>query len=233
MVLVATARALKMHGGVAKDYLKGENVGAIITGLGNLQKHIENIKKFGLPVVVSLNRFHDDTDDEIKTVMDFCKDMKVECSLCEVWEHGGDGGVDLAQKVADIIDKGDNSHFRFLYDNDMSIRAKISTLAVEIYGADGVLYSKNASRRIDYLEEKGYGNLPICIAKTQYSLSDDPSLMNRPSGFKISVGDISLSAGAGFLVVHTGEIMIMPGLPKKPAALNIDITDDGVITGLF
>ncbi len=233
VVLVATARALKMHGGVAKDYLKDENVGAVKTGLANLQKHIENIKKFGLPVVVSLNRFHDDTDTEIQTVLDFCRDMKVECSLCEVWEHGGDGGIDLAQKVAAIIEKGDNSHFRFLYDNDMSIRAKISTLAVEIYGADGVLYSKNAARRIDYLEEKGYGNLPICIAKTQYSLSDDHTLMNRPSGFKISVGDVSLSAGAGFLVVHTGEIMIMPGLPKKPAALNIDITDDGVITGLF
>lgn len=233
VVLVATARALKMHGGVAKTYLKGENVGAVKTGLANLQKHIENIKKFGLPVVVSLNRFHDDTDEEIKTVMDFCKDMKVECSLCEVWEHGGEGGIDLAQKVSAIIDKCENTHFRFLYDNDMSIRAKISTLAVEIYGADGVLYSKNAARRIDYLEEKGYGNLPICIAKTQYSLSDDHTLMNRPSGFKISVGDVSLSAGAGFLVVHTGEIMIMPGLPKKPAALSIDITDDGVITGLF
>ncbi len=233
VVLVATARALKMHGGVAKTYLKAENVGAVKTGLANLQKHIENIRKFGLPVVVSLNRFHDDTQAEIDAVMDFCKKMKVECSLCEVWEHGGDGGIDLAQKVSDVIDKGESSHFRFLYDNDMSIRAKISTLAVEIYGADGVLYSKNAVRRIDYLEEKGYGNLPICIAKTQYSLSDDPSLMNRPSGFKISVGDISLSAGAGFLVVHTGEIMIMPGLPKKPAALSIDITDDGVITGLF
>ncbi len=233
VVLVATARALKMHGGVAKAYLKTENIGAIKTGLANLQKHIENIKKFGLPVVVSLNRFHDDSDAEIQTVIDFCKKKKVECSLCEVWEHGGEGGVDLAQKVSNIIDKGENSHFRFLYDNDMSIRAKIATLAVEIYGADGVLYSKNASRRIDYLEEKGYGNLPICMAKTQYSLSDDQTLMNRPSGFKISVGDISLSAGAGFLVVHTGEIMIMPGLPKSPAALNIDITDDGVITGLF
>lgn len=233
VVLVATARALKMHGGVAKNYLKGENIGAIKTGLANLQKHIENIKKFGLPVVVSLNRFHEDTDGEIQTILDFCKDMKVESSLCEVWENGGDGGIDLAKKVSDTIDNCDNSHFRFLYDSDMSIRAKIATLAVEIYGADGVLYSKNAARRIDYLEEKGYGNLPICVAKTQYSLSDDPTLMNRPSGFKISVGDVSLSAGAGFLVVHTGEIMIMPGLPKKPAALSIDVTDDGIITGLF
>jgi len=233
VVLVATARALKMHGGVAKTYLKDENVGAVKTGLANLQKHIENIRKFGLPVVVALNIFHEDTDAELKTIEEFCKEMKVEFSFSEVWEKGGEGGIDLAQKVSAVIEKDESTHFRFLYDNDMSIRAKISTLAVEIYGADGVLYSKNAVRRIEYLEEKGYGNLPICIAKTQYSLSDDPALMNRPSGFKISVGDVSLSAGAGFLVVHTGEIMIMPGLPKKPAALNIDITDDGVITGLF
>ncbi len=233
VVLVATARALKMHGGVAKPYLKAENVGAIKTGLANLQKHIENIKKFGLPVVVALNSFHDDTEEEIKTIENFCRDMKVAYSLSEVWENGGEGGIDLAQKVVEIIDNSDNSHFRFLYDTDMSVRAKIAALAVEIYGADGVLYSKNAARRIDYLEEKGYGNLPICVAKTQYSLSDDQTLMNRPSGFKISVGDVTLSAGAGFLVVHTGEIMIMPGLPKKPAALDIDVTDEGVITGLF
>ncbi len=233
VVLVATARALKMHGGVAKNYLKGENVGAIQTGLANLGKHIENIKKFGLPVVVALNSFHEDTEAELKTIEDFCRDMKVVFSHSEVWEQGGEGGVDLARKVSAIIEKNKKSHFRFLYDNDMSIRAKISTLAVEIYGADGVLYSKNAARRIDYLEDKGYGNLPICVAKTQYSLSDDQTLMNRPSGFKISVNDVTLSAGAGFLVVHTGEIMIMPGLPKKPAALSIDITDDGLITGLF
>lgn len=233
VVLVATARALKMHGGVAKQYLKDENVGAVKSGLANLKKHIENIRKFGLSVIVALNRFPDDTQEELDTILEFCASMKVECSLSEVWEKGGEGGIDLAQKVVAIIDKKKKSNFRFLYDTDMSIKAKISTLAVEIYGADGVLYSKNALRMIDYLTEKGYGNLPICIAKTQYSLSDDPSLMNRPVGFKISVGDVTLSAGAGFLVVHTGEIMIMPGLPKKPAALSIDITDDGKITGLF
>lgn len=233
VVLVATARALKMHGGVAKTYLKTENVGAIKTGLANLYKHIENIRKFGLPVVVAVNRFPDDTEDELAVISDFCHEVNVEWSLSEVWEKGGEGGVDLAHKVADSVENGDKHHFRFLYDNDMSIKAKISTLAVEIYGADGVDYSKDAARTIDYLTEKGYGNLPICIAKTQYSLSDDPSLMNRPSGFKISVGSVSLSAGAGFLVVHTGEIMTMPGLPKRPAALDIDVTDEGIITGLF
>ncbi len=233
VVLVATARALKMHGGVAKQYLKGENVGAVKSGLANLKKHIDNIRKFGLPVVVALNRFPDDTQEELDTILEFCASVKAECSLSEVWEHGGEGGIDLAEKITAIIDKKRKSNFRFLYDTDMSIKAKISTLALEIYGADGVLYSKNALRMIDYLTEKGYVNLPICMAKTQYSLSDDPSLMNRPTGFKISVGDVTLSAGAGFLVVHTGEIMIMPGLPKKPAALVIDVTDEGKITGLF
>lgn len=233
VVLVATARALKMHGGVAKQYLKGENVGAVKSGLANLKKHIENVRKFGLPVVVAVNRFPDDTQEELDAIIEFCASMKAECSLSEVWEKGGEGGIDLAQKVTAIIDKKKKSNFRFLYDTDMSIKAKISTVAVEIYGADGVLYSKQAQRMIDYLTEKGYGNLPICMAKTQYSLSDDASLMNRPTGFKITVGDVTLSAGAGFLVVHTGEIMIMPGLPKKPAALSIDITDDGKITGLF
>jgi formate--tetrahydrofolate ligase len=233
VVLVATIRALKMHGGVEKTSLKSENIPALKTGLSNLQKHIENIKKFGLPVVVSLNRFTDDTDGEIKTVMDFCKEMNTECSLCEVWENGGEGGIDLAGKVSNIIEKNTKSDFKFLYDVNTSIKDKISTIATEIYGADGVVYAANAAKRIDYLEAKGYGKLPICVAKTQYSLSDNPALKNRPSGFKISVEDVSLSAGAGFLVVLTGEIMTMPGLPKKPAALDIDITDSGVITGLF
>ncbi|MCL2154354.1 MAG: formate--tetrahydrofolate ligase [Leptospirales bacterium] len=233
IVLVATIRALKMHGGVEKASLKNENIPALKTGLSNLQKHIENIKKYGLPVVVSLNRFTDDTDGEIKTVIDFCKEMAAECSLCEVWENGGEGGIDLAQKVSNIIEKKDKSEFKFLYDVNIPIKDKISTIATEIYGADGVVYGKNAAKRIDYLEAKGYGKLPICIAKTQYSLSDNPSLLNRPTGFKISVEDVSLSAGAGFLVVITGDIMTMPGLPKKPAALDIDITDSGVITGLF
>jgi formate--tetrahydrofolate ligase len=233
IVIVATIRALKMHGGVAKTSLKSENLSALNTGLANLQKHIENIKKFGLPVVVSLNRFTDDTNAEIQAVMNFCEEMRTECSLCEVWEHGGYGGIDLAQKVSDIIERNGKSDFKFIYDVDAGIKEKISTIAAEIYGADGVVYSKSAENRIKYLEANGFGKLPICIAKTQYSLSDNPALLNRPAGFKISVEDVSLSAGAGFLVVITGDIMIMPGLPKKPAALDIDITDDGIITGLF
>jgi len=233
VVLVTTARALKMHGGVAKQHLRAGNAGAVKSGLANLKKHIENVRKFGLPVVVALNRFPDDTQDELDAILEFCASMKAECSLSEVWAKGGEGGIDLAQKVVAIVEKKKKPDFRFLYDTDMPIKEKISTVAVEIYGADGVVYSKQALRMIDYLTEKGYGKLPVCMAKTQYSLSDDPTQMNRPTGFKITVGDVTLSAGAGFLVVHTGEIMIMPGLPKNPAALVIDITDDGRITGLF
>ena len=233
VVIVATARALKMHGGVAKTGLKTENIGAVKTGLANLEKHIENVGKFGLPVIVALNRFPDDTEDELQAVADFCAERNIEYSLSEVWENGGDGGIDLARKVSGIIDRNETSNFRCLYDTDTTIEEKISLLAREIYGAKGVQYSKNALKRIEYLTGKGYGGLPICVAKTQYSLSDDPSLQNRPSGFSVFVADITLSAGAGFLVVHTGDIMTMPGLPRHPAALNIDITDDGDILGLF
>jgi len=233
VVIVATARALKMHGGVAKTGLKTENIGAVKTGLANLEKHIENVGKFGLPVIVALNRFPDDTEDELQAVADFCAERNIEYSLSEVWENGGDGGIDLARKVSGIIDRNETSNFRCLYDTDTTIEEKISLLAREIYGAKGVQYSKNALKRIEYLTGKGYGGLPICVAKTQYSLSDDPSLQNRPTGFSVFVADITLSAGAGFLVVHTGDIMTMPGLPRHPAALNIDITDDGDILGLF
>lgn len=233
VVIVATARALKMHGGVAKADLKSENVGALKNGLGNLEKHIENIGKFGLPVVVALNRFPDDTGDELGVIADFCRDINVELSISEVWEKGGDGGIDLARKVSGIIDDAPAPDFRFLYETGMTIQEKISVLAGEIYGAAGVQYSKKALKRIEYLNDKGYGSLPICVAKTQYSLSDDPALINRPSGFLIFVADISLSAGAGFLVVHTGDIMTMPGLPVRPAALDIDITENGDIRGLF
>ncbi|HPQ54514.1 MAG TPA: formate--tetrahydrofolate ligase [Spirochaetota bacterium] len=233
VVIVATARALKMHGGVAKTGLKTENIGAVKTGLANLEKHIENVGKFGLPVIVALNRFPDDTEDELQAVADFCAERNIEYSLSEVWENGGDGGIDLAHKVSGIIDRNETSNFRCLYDTDTTIEEKISLLAREIYGAKGVQYSKNALKRIEYLTGKGYGGLPICVAKTQYSLSDDPSLQNRPTGFSVFVADITLSAGAGFLVVHTGDIMTMPGLPRHPAALNIDITDDGDILGLF
>jgi formate--tetrahydrofolate ligase len=233
VVIVATARALKMHGGVAKADLKSENVEALKTGLANLEKHIENVGKFGLPVVVALNRFPDDTGDELQAIADFCRDIHVELSLSEVWEKGGEGGIDLARKVSGIIDAMAVSDFRFLYETAMTIQDKISVLAREIYGAAGVQYSKNALKRIEYLTAKGFGALPICVAKTQYSLSDDPALINRPSGFLIFVDDITLSAGAGFLVVHTGNIMTMPGLPRRPAALDIDISDDGDIRGLF
>lgn len=233
VVMVATARALKMHGGVLKSDLKKENVDAVKRGLANLEKHIENIGKFGLPVVVALNRFPDDTRDELEAIAGFCERKGVEFSLSEVWEKGGEGGMDLAQKVAEIIEKGPAPDFKYLYDTQMSIRDKIEVLAREMYGADGVQYSKSALKRIEYFTAKGYGDLPICVAKTQYSLSDDPALMNRPTGFSITVADVTLSAGAGFLVVHTGDILTMPGLPRRPAALDIDITDDGEIRGLF
>ncbi len=232
VVMVATARALKMHGGVLKSDLKKENVDAVRRGLANLEKHIENIGKFGLPVVVALNRFPDDTRDELEAIAGFCERKGVEFSLSEVWEKGGEGGMDLAQKVAEIIEKGPAPDFKYLYDTQMSIRDKIEVLAREMYGADGVQYSKSALKRIEYFTAKGYGDLPICVAKTQYSLSDDPALMNRPTGFSITVADVTLSAGAGFLVVHTGDILTMPGLPRHPAALDIDISDDGEIRGL-
>lgn len=233
VVMVATARALKMHGGVLKSDLKKENVDAVKRGLANLEKHIENIGKFGLPVVVALNRFPDDTRDELEAIAGFCERKGVEFSLSEVWEKGGEGGIDLARKVAEIIEKGPAPDFKYLYDTQMSIQDKIEVLAREMYGADGVQYSKSALKRIEYFTAKGYGGLPICVAKTQYSLSDDPALINRPSGFSITVADVTLSAGAGFLVVHTGDILTMPGLPRRPAALDIDITDDGEIRGLF
>lgn len=233
VVMVATARALKMHGGVLKSELKNENVDAVKRGLANLEKHIENIGKFGLPVVVALNRFPDDTRDELEAIAGFCERKGVEFSLSEVWEKGGEGGMDLAQKIIEIIEKGPAPDFRYLYDTHMSVQDKIEVLAREMYGADGVQYSKSALKRIEYFTAKGYGALPICVAKTQYSLSDDPALMNRPSGFSITVADVTLSAGAGFLVVHTGDILTMPGLPRHPAALDIDITDDGEIRGLF
>lgn len=232
IVLVATSRALKMHGGVSKSHLKEENISAVKLGLTNLQKHIENMRKFAVPVVVALNRFPDDTETELQTISDFCKSMNVAYSLSEVWEHGGQGGIDLAQKVSEIVDQNKSNPFKYLYETQQSIKNKIAIVAKEIYGADGVEYSKEAEKKIKLLEAKGYGQLPICVAKTQYSFSDDPSLINRPTGFHIHVNQISLSAGAGFVVVQTGEIMLMPGLPKVPAAFDIDITDEGVITGL-
>lgn len=233
VVLVATVRALKMHGGMAKTDLKKENLDALSKGMENLEKHLENIDKFNLPVVVAINRFPDDTAAELKVISDFCTEKKVEFSLSEVWEKGGEGGEDLAQKVATIVDSNRDNNFQYLYELDLSIKDKIETIATELYGADGVTYSGAALKKIDGFIAKGYGKLPVCIAKTQASLSDDPLLVGRPRNYNITVRDVTLSAGAGFLVVHTGEIMTMPGLPKRPAAQDIDVDDNGVITGLF
>ena len=233
VVLVATARALKMHGGVVKTDLKKENSAALAKGMENLEKHLENIEKFGLPVVVAINRFPDDTEAELKVISDFCVERNVEFSLSEVWAKGGKGGEDLAEKVAAIVDGSINNNFKYLYELEMPIKGKIETIATEIYGADGVAYSAVALKKIDDFTAKGYGTLPVCIAKTQASLSDNPLLVGRPRDYKVAVRDVTLSAGAGFLVVHTGDIMTMPGLPKRPAAENIDVDDNGVITGLF
>ena len=233
VVLVATARALKMHGGVAKNDLKKENTAALEKGLENLEKHLENIHKFGLPLVVAINRFPDDTDAELKVISDFCAGKNVEFSLSEVWAKGGEGGEDLARKVAAIVENGNKKDFNYIYPLDIPIREKIEILATEIYGADGVTFSSPALKKIDDYTAKGYADLPVCTAKTQASLSDDPLLVGRPRNYKIAVRDVTLAAGAGFLIVHTGEIMTMPGLPKRPAAEDIDVDDEGRIIGLF
>jgi len=231
-VIVATVRALKYNGGVAKADLDAENIDALSKGIVNLGKHIENIKKFGLPVVVTLNRFVSDTDAEIEYVKKYCEDMGVKLTLSEVWAKGGEGGIPLAEEVLRILDS-EESHYAPIYDAELPIKEKMATLAREIYGADGVVYSKEAENAIAKIEAMGYGNLPVCVAKTQYSLSDDPTLLGRPSGFKMNIREVYVSAGAGFVVMISGSIMTMPGLPKSPAAERIDIDDNGDITGLF
>jgi len=231
VVIVATVRALKMHGGVSKTELAAENIAALEKGFENLRKHIENIKKFGLPAVVSINKFSTDTDAEIARLLELCRLEGVEASICEVWEKGGEGGIDLAQKVIEACEKENNFHF--LYDVNDSIKAKIEKIAKEIYGAKGVVYTAKAEKEIQRLEELGLDKYPICMAKTQYSLSDNPELIGRPQGFDITVKEVRVSAGAGFIVALTGDIMVMPGLPKVPAAEKIDIDENGVITGLF
>ncbi|HHY77130.1 MAG TPA: formate--tetrahydrofolate ligase [Clostridiales bacterium] len=231
VVIVATVRALKMHGGVSKTELAAENIAALEKGFENLKKHIENIKKFGLPAVVSINKFSTDTDAEISRLMELCRLEGVEASICEVWEKGGEGGIDLAQKVIEACEKENNFHF--LYDVNDSIKAKIEKIAKQIYGAKGVVYTAKAEKEIQRLEELGLDKYPICMAKTQYSLSDNPELIGRPEGFDITVKEVRVSAGAGFIVALTGDIMVMPGLPKVPAAEKIDIDENGVITGLF
>ena len=231
-VIVATVRALKMHGGVPKTELKTPNVEAVKKGLVNLEKHIENVKKFGVPCVVAINIFAQDTAEELEAVREHCAKHGVNVALSDVFAKGGEGGIDLAKEVIALADSGE-SKFAPIYPLEMSLKGKIETIAKEIYGADGVNYTKEADKDLKEFEELGYGNLPICMAKTQYSFSDDPALLGRPSGFKITIRNCRIAAGAGFIVVLTGDVMTMPGLPKVPAAEKIDVTDDGVISGLF
>lgn len=232
VVLVATIRALKYNGGVPKDELSSENLDALKAGIVNLEKHIENLHKFGVPVVVTLNSFVTDTKAETDFVEQFCKERGCEFALSEVWEKGGEGGIDLANKVLETIEHKE-SNFKVLYDDSLSLKEKIETVAKEIYGADGVTYSQAAERELKRITDLGMGDFPVCMAKTQYSLSDDAKKLGRPSGFKINVREVYASAGAGFVVAVNGSIMTMPGLSKKPAAYGIDVDDNGVITGLF
>jgi len=232
VVLVATARALKYNGGVLKAELSKENLEALKSGIVNLEKHIENLQKFGVPVVVSLNRFVTDTDAELSYIKNFCESRNCEFSLCEVWEKGGEGGLDLAKKVLATMETK-KSHYKPLYDITLSIKEKIETIAKEIYGADGVNYDPVAESAIKTIEALGYKELPICMAKNQYSLSDDATKLGRPTDFTINIREVYVSAGAGFVVAITGTVMTMPGLPKVPAAEGIDVDEDGRITGLF
>lgn len=232
VVLVATVRALKYNGGVPKDQLSHENLEALEKGIVNLEKHIENLQKYGVPVVVTLNSFLTDTKAEIAFVEKFCKDRGCEFAISEVWEKGGEGGIALAEKVLETL-SAKESHFRVLYDDQQPLAAKIETIAKEIYGADGVVFSAAVSKELKHLTELGFGNLPVCMAKTQYSLSDDAALLGRPENFTVNVREVYISAGAGFVVAITGAIMTMPGLPKKPAADSIDVDESGKITGLF
>ena len=232
VVIVATVRALKYNGGVKKPDLKEENVDALKKGLVNLQKHIENMQSFGAPVVVAINRFDTDTEAELNTVTSLCNEWGAECSLREVFAKGSEGGIDLAQKVLLAIDNNESS-YNTVYDVNDSIKDKINAIVTKIYGGSGVEYSNKANKQIARLEELELDKKPICIAKTQYSLSDNPALLGRPEGFTITVSNVRISNGAGFIVVETGDIMVMPGLPKMPSAEKIDVDNDGMISGLF
>ncbi|MEG0355148.1 MAG: formate--tetrahydrofolate ligase [Lachnospiraceae bacterium] len=232
VVLVATIRALKYNGGVAKADLNQENLDALKKGIVNLEKHIENIHKYGVPVVVTLNAFTADTDAEIAFVRTFCEERNCEFAVSQVWEKGGEGGISLAQKVLDTLENKE-SKFHPLYENSASLREKIEKISTEIYGADCVEYSATAEKQLDKIEKMGFGEFPICMAKNQYSLSDDATLLGRPTGFQIHIREVYVSAGAGFVVALTGAVMTMPGLPKVPAANQIDVTEDGAIVGLF
>ena len=233
IVIVATVRALKHHGG-DKD-LKSENIETLTKGLVNLEKHIESMQKYNLPVVVAINKFITDTNAEIQVIKDFCAKMDVEVANCEIWEKGGEGGKELVEKVLNAIEKNEKSEKKYtpLYDLDLSIQEKIEKIAKEIYGADGVDFAPKALNNIKKYVENGYDKLPVCVSKTQKSLSDNPNLLGRPTGFKITINEIRLSAGAGFLVAMAGTIIDMPGLPRKPAAELIDIDENGTISGLF
>lgn len=232
VVLVATIRALKYNGYVPKDKLSEENLDALKKGIVNLEKHIENLQQYKVPIVVTLNSFVSDTKAEIEFVEKFCKEKGCEFALSEVWEKGGEGGIELAKKVLDTLENK-KSDFTLLYPDEMPLKEKIETVAKKIYGAASVNFAPAALKQLDKLTDLGFGNLPVCMAKNQYSLSDDASLLGRPEGFEMSVREVYVSAGAGFVVALTGAIMTMPGLPKNPAAFNIDVNEDGVITGLF
>lgn len=232
VVLVATIRALKYNGGVPKEELSAENMEALKKGIVNLEKHIENLQKYGVPIIVTLNSFVTDTTAEVDFVRQFCEERNCEFELSQVWEKGGEGGIMLARKVLHTLETK-SSAFCPLYESTISLMEKIQTVAREIYGAKNVVYTPSAKTQIQKLESLGFGNLPVCMAKTQYSLSDDPTLLGRPENFEITIREAYVSAGAGFVVVLTGAVMTMPGLPKKPAAFGIDVDDNGVITGLF
>lgn len=232
VVLVATIRAFKYNGGVAKADLNNENLEALKKGIVNLEKHIENLQLYGVPVVVTLNSFVTDTEAETAFVKEFCESRGCEFALAEVWAKGGEGGIALANKVLDTLENKE-SNFHVLYDDSLSLKDKIKTVATKIYGADDVTYNPAAEKMLAKIEEMGFGHFPVCMAKTQYSLSDDQTKLGRPTGFDINIREVYVSSGAGFVVAVTGAIMTMPGLPKKPAADGIDVNDDGVITGLF
>lgn len=232
VVLVATIRALKYNGGVAKADLSNENLEALSRGIANLEKHIENLHKYQVPVVVTLNSFVTDTQEEISFVKKYCEERGCEFALSEVWEKGGEGGTALAQKVLETLETKE-SRFQVLYEDNLTLMNKIDTVAKEIYGAAGVNYSAGALKQLERLQELGFGSLPVCMAKTQYSLSDDPALLGKPEEFILNVREAYVSAGAGFVVVLTGAVMTMPGLPKNPAAFRIDVNEDNIITGLF
>ena len=233
VVVVASVRALKHHGGAAKAELNNENISALKSGLPNLLRHISNIKDvYGLPAVVAINRFPSDTERELATVFESCQELGVDVAISEVWEKGGEGGLNLARKVVELVEKGEKN-FRFSYAAELSIKDKIKAVVTGIYRGKGIQISGNAEKEIAQLESLGYGNLPICIAKTQYSFSDDPLKLGAPEDFTVNISKVKVSAGAGFIVVLTGEIMTMPGLPKQPAALSIDIDENGKISGLF